>query len=411
MIQIKPSLIKHDNTICENCNSKNITINLIWQGIHICREMKCKECHHHIVNTLPIGHDTYFPSKIDMNKKRIEGNPKVYKWLSEPLMNSLIDPSEDEKINIDYRQKRKFGKIIIVNCIDYLYGHSLLKLLNAERENKNKNTDTGIVVLIQKPFEWMVPDFVDEIWTVNIPFNKARSYYKHINDSIAKQIENYSEVYLSNSYSHPNSFDMKNFIKLENENEKNRKKRITFIWREDRIWNSNFYISKIIQKYPSTKKWFTPYIYIQKNKIVKMFKILNKNIGEEYIFTIVGLGDKTTFPSWIEDERTMKFDEKAEYKISEIYERSEVVIGVHGSNMLIPSALANMTINIMPTDRWGNFSQDILYQEKNARVASYKTRYIPIETSVKTISHIIVQQIKGFDHFLLQMTEDLHEKD
>jgi len=47
---------------------------------------------------------------------------------------------------------------------------------------------------------------------------------------------------------------------------------------------------------------------------------------------------------------------------------------VHGSNMLLPSAHAGMTIDLMPDDRWGNFAQDISYQEDDVRMGSYRYR-------------------------------------
>lgn len=44
-------------------------------------------------------------------------------------------------------------------------------------------------------------------------------------------------------------------------------------------------------------------------------------------------------------------------------------MGVHGSNMLLPSAHARATLVLMPRKRWGNFIQDILFQEPNPRLA------------------------------------------
>lgn len=407
MIQIKPSLSNQFDIICENCNSENITIDLIWQGIHICQEIVCKKCDHHIIKTLPIGHDTYFPSKINMKTKIIEGDDRVYKWLSGPLMESVTNPKIDETVTIEFKQKKKFDEILIINCIDYLYGHSLLKLLNTDRENNARNLNTGIVVLIQKPFEWMVPDYIDEVWVVNLPFSKARNYYKQIHEKISTRLNDYQKISLSNSFAHPNNFELENYIKVKNSTED---KRITFIWREDRIWNDNFYVSKIIQKYPQTKKIFSPYIYIQRNKVIKLFKKLREKLDKDFTFTVVGLGNKTSFPNWVDDLRTTTFNKEFEFKISQIYKESEVIIGVHGSNMLIPSGLSKMTVNLMPLDRWGNFSQDIIYQDKNPRISSYKIRYIPIETSINILSKIIHQQISGYDHFHMQMTEDLKKE-
>jgi hypothetical protein len=41
------------------------------------------------------------------------------------------------------------------------------------------------------------------------------------------------------------------------------------------------------------------------------------------------------------------------------YAKSQVVVGVHGSNMLLPTALAAGCVEILPHDRLGNIVQDI----------------------------------------------------
>jgi len=37
--------------------------------------------------------------------------------------------------------------------------------------------------------------------------------------------------------------------------------------------------------------------------------------------------------------------------------------------MLLPSAHAGMTVSLMPSKRWGNFAEDILFTEKDVRLA------------------------------------------
>ncbi len=41
----------------------------------------------------------------------------------------------------------------------------------------------------------------------------------------------------------------------------------------------------------------------------------------------------------------------------------ELVIGVHGSNMLLPTAHAGSLVELIGPERWGNFTQDVLFRE------------------------------------------------
>jgi hypothetical protein len=82
------------------------------------------------------------------------------------------------------------------------------------------------------------------------------------------------------------------------------------------------------------------------------------------------------------------------------------VIGIHGSNMLLPSAHAGMTIDLMPKDRWGNYAQDILFHETDHRLTAYKYRFVPMESSVTLVADMAAAQLKGADHFNMQMMEE-----
>ena len=116
------------------------------------------------------------------------------------------------------------------------------------------------------------------------------------------------------------------------------------------------------------------------------------------------LETKTKFPTWIEDCRVKNFDAETEQKTCQIYADSRLVIGVHGSNMLLPSAHAGMTIDILPEDRLGNFAQDILYQETDPRFASFRYRYLSFQTDPAELAKIGLSML--LDYRLFSQTYD-----
>jgi hypothetical protein len=73
--------------------------------------------------------------------------------------------------------------------------------------------------------------------------------------------------------------------------------------------------------------------------------------------------------------------------------------------MLLPSGLAGMTLDLIE-NRWGNFAQDILYQEKNPRLASFRYRYLPSQVSQDILANIATQMIQSQFDFYFHMTAD-----
>ena len=57
-------------------------------------------------------------------------------------------------------------RVLLLDCLDPIYGHSLLKLLNVQRELAG---DAGVVVLAPSSLRLLVPDGVAELWTVDEP--------------------------------------------------------------------------------------------------------------------------------------------------------------------------------------------------------------------------------------------------
>ena len=122
-------------------------------------------------------------------------------------------------------------------------------------------------------------------------------------------------------------------------------------------------------------------------------------------FAVAGLGKSTNFPEWIADFRADKFDEKIEREMCRVYSDSRLAIGIHGSNMLLPSGHAGMTIDAIE-ERWGNFAQDILYQETDPRLASFRYRYLPLQISLKVLAHIATEMILKREDFYFHMRGD-----
>jgi len=396
MIKIKPNIeVTLNCPLCQKCLQ---TRALLWQGIHICAETHCNACEKDFISDLPVGHGVHASFHVAKDSYELYGE-RAREWLGVPFQKSLCEPSP-KPVQLTIEKKRAvLGDVVILNCIDYLYGHSLLKLLNASR---HINAKQNLVVIVPAFLKWSVPENVSEIWTLNISLKDSQEFYPDLDKKIKREIERFNTVYVSKALAHPKDFDVLDYTKVSKSNKlPEDKRRILFVWREDRLWNNEYIPYRVARRL----KIKTPFLRLQRNKIVSLFRQIKKG-DKDVEFIVAGLGNTGNFPEWISDLRVEKFDEANERELCNIYAQTDVVIGVHGSNMLLPSGHANMTIDIMPMGRWGNLAQDVLYQEDNCRMASYRYRYIPIETSLNTIAHIVDSMLVGFKTYQQIMLKD-----
>ena len=156
-------------------------------------------------------------------------------------------------------------------------------------------------------------------------------------------------------------------------------------------------------------KWLKGISLFSQNRNVRRLFLALRRAFPQAVFSVAGLGRGTRFPSWIDDRRVDRFSEDGERQTCKIYSESRLVIGVHGSNMLLPTAHGGMAIDLMPLDRWGNFAQDILYPMEDLRLSAYRFRCLPSSIDVKLLAHIAEQQLRYHSYFKRQMTNEIDE--
>lgn len=397
MIEIKPNIQQRSN--CPYCGTELNAKEILWPGIHIVLDSKCEGCGSEIIDELRVGHGVRNSVQVDTIKGEVFAKAAYIKeWLGQPLLNSLQNP-QPEKLEIVKEIFQPCKRAIILNCIDHLYGHSLLKLLNAQR-HLECNPDCGLVVIVPKFLRWMVPDGVAEIWTVPISLKNGQNYYPSFAEFVEEETKRLDEIYVSEAHSHPSQFDITQFTRVPKHNFEEQETRITFIWREDRLL-VNPWLFRVLKKL-NQREMALP---LQNLKIQQLFEKIRLQVPEAK-FAVAGLGTKTKFPEWIEDRRVDSFNEKIEKEICQLYSQSRLVIGLHGSNMLLPSAHAGMTIDLID-ERWGNFAQDILYQECDPRMASFRYRFLPYQTNNDTLAFIAAVMVLNWSKFKSQMTADV----
>jgi hypothetical protein len=409
MIRLKPRIETQDK--CQ-CGGEYTFSEFIWQGLHVCESLVCGSCGISELRSLPVNQSylekySYFPQSGLI--KNSDNQIVKENWYSSKLksVSSPIDDPVDIKIEI----LRKHEEVIILNTLDYVYGHSLLYLLNLDRLISNSNSP-GIIVIVQPMLKWLIPkDGIAEIWTVNLKFNDFNYFYPDLSLKINNQFSRFKRIFLSKGHVIPTNrnIGIEKFtgIKPYDFSDSPEKPGITFIWREDpgRLWIRNIYLSKGFKKI-GIGRVLLPVNYL---RVLILLRKLKKELGDNFVYTVGGLGKYGKFPDYIDDQRVTSFDEESERKLCKLYSESIIVVGVHGSSMILPSAHAGMTVSMMPSKRWGNFAEDLLFSENDIRLAFFQKRIIPLNMSIFGIKDIITDMIRGRDYFIKKFlhTDDL----
>ena len=374
---------------CSRCAGTLQNLNLLWQGIHICVEAVCRSCCAHLVADLPMGHATCFPYMVDLERGKVHGPGAFMEWLGEPFLNSLVHPDLKQVSTLRVECRRPANHVVILNCLDYLYGHALLKLLNAELHQAGPG-HPDLVVVVPECLAWMAPSWAAEVWTVGGPLKNQRNYIPALSRDLESQLRRFESVELSPAAPHPGAFDISRFTGIASYSESSSGDRVTFIWREDRFWNGVWGRSRALR----ILRPKTLLLVLQNQAVQRLFEALRRSYPRGQ-FTVLGLGRSTEFPPWIDDQRVEAFTPAIEKAYCRTYAQSRLVIGVHGSNLLLPSGHAGATLDLMPDERWGNLTEDILYQEQDPRLAAWRYRFVSAALGPLEVARLAVEQMRG----------------
>ena len=124
-------------------------------------------------------------------------------------------------------------------------------------------------------------------------------------------------------------------------------------------------------------------------------------------FAVAGIGPPGRLPSWIEDRRATGLDKETEKEWCRLYSRSQIVVGVHGSNMLLPSALAGAVVELLPDDRLGNIVQDLLPGGTDPREALVRYRFISADAKPSLVTKLVASMLRQMPSILVHFNKAL----
>jgi len=411
MIRLKPD---PDNIYeCPECHAGNPHIReFVFESINIFARCTCNTCDFEFVQLLPVGHCVNYWLSIGVDDKKLYKSNDCPVWLSDSVIKSH-EQIRTDKVSIEKIVYKTCEDVVILNTLDSLYGHVLLKLYNAIH-HLNHDERVGLILIIPKIFKWLIPAGCAEVWIVDTKLSNLIYGYADFQKFVSDQFTRFKVVYLSKAYSHPgiSSLDIERFtgvIPFSMNNYTTQQPVITFVLRDDRWWFANsmdywFYrICRRLKVLPFGAQILTK----RQNQLVKKTIEAIRRRLPEATFYITGLG-RAMGDALASDERKVTINAEIEREWCRIYAMSHIVIGIHGSNMLLPTAHAAGCIEILPEDRYGNMIQDITVRH-HTREQLYFYRFSDQFSKPKSIANKAIAMINDYRIFRKNMVLNTYE--
>jgi hypothetical protein len=410
MIHLHP--IPDSDHLCPYCDIRMQVGGWYIPGMRNLAEVACPKCDRAFYVDLPAGHGLYYPMVLERTTGTVHDKYNV-RWFSSWLRDSYANRT-DSCIDFNAEELRPPKRPVLLNCLDKLYGHSVLKLLNAQYY-LNHCRDFDLVILVPRFLRWMVPDGAAAIWTVGLPLTRGSEWNDWLAAELHRRVSALGDCWLSVAFSHPYpaDYDIERFTRVrpfpvEEWNARLEQPMVTLIWREDRVWHNEHAgePSRAVSKWLKGKRGLAQHLLdVQEGRVVTLAQALHEAVPQ-IDFAVAGMGRPGGLPSSIRDLRTEEPSEDIERSWCRRYAESHVVIGVHGSNMLLPSAHAGAVIELVPRDRWSNLVQDILPTARDVREAMCRYRFLPLDSSAPTVAGVTTSILRYVPRALLNFQRE-----
>lgn len=400
---------------CRSCGRSLEADGWLMPGMRPLAALSCPECGREFFGDFPSGHGLDSPTLLDAETGETTQFGRESPWFEKWLGESYADRS-DEEVSVTVEGETDLDAPAFCNCLDALYGHALLKLLDVQRFADRDDID--VVVVVQSNLAWLIPDGVAATVTVDLPLGRGYEWNDRLATAFVDLAADWETVSLCrvDPHPHPSTFDIERYSSVEpmdNDTPWADPPVVTFVWRDDRCW-SRLPPWAIVEDWLSNRlpipvKGRDPFgivgrrlddasRYQQRRKVLALESAIRDRFPE-VDFAVAGVAEPGRLPDRITDLRTNAPSVADEQRLCERYGRSNVVVGVHGSNMLLPSAHAGSTVELLPTRRWGNVLQDLVVSEADSYDGLYHTRLLPLSTGADEVAACVRSLIESRESF------------
>jgi hypothetical protein len=279
---------------------------------------------------LPLGNHVYHPQVWDTSTDEVYMNADFLWTDIREEYKQAYDRPDDWTIVT----KKPVRNAFVLNCLDFVYGHCLSRLLNYSFDHATRFPGLDCILMVPAQLAHLAPAGCAEIWIYHGPLKNLRFRNQWLERAFAELYARMDTLYLSPASLHnPEHIQAGDFglraATIEAPS-------LVFSYRENRAWGGN--------------------IYHQRAKLEKLGSLLAQIWPREQLY-LVGLANKSATWKWehwnslLVQKPTLSEEQEMICRLS----HSLVTIGCQGSNMLLPCLLSWSTIRLLPLDRLSHF--------------------------------------------------------
>ena len=184
---------------CPDCDRALAPTAVRVAGLAIVVDARCPSCDRAFAYDWPAGHALLHPALVDRRTGAVLTDDD---WYARKFVQCLA--SEQSPVAVDITVSGECGAergAILVNCLDFLYSHVLLKLLSATRHLRESPED-DVVVIVPKLLRWLVPPRVVVI-EVDVPLSRGADWVEGLDSTVEDVLSRSAGVRISPAVSQP----------------------------------------------------------------------------------------------------------------------------------------------------------------------------------------------------------------
>ncbi len=394
---------------CPHCGIVMHADGWTMPGMWMLGDFRCAQCGRRYYGTLPTGQALVLPSLLEAETGLNVSDDPV-NWLGAKLQLAYQSRGSSTPLKVEVERLRPLSQPLLINCLDRIYGHALLRLLNTQHYLE-RGLDVWLIV--PRWLRWMVPDGVAEIWTVDLPLRQGGQWNDDFAAQVDRRVADLDACDLGIMFANISEadFQMERFTRvkpfpIDDWRAPIDRPVITFIWRGDRLWTTlaDRRIRLPVRRAVSDRL-DRQFARLAARFEARRINALAARIRDAYPladFAVTGLGTHDYFARDILDLRKppAAVDAEVERQWCERYARSHIVIGVEGSNMLLPSSHAAAVIELLPQNRFGHIGT-IPSTVRSFRDTLFRYRALPLDSPPKQVARMMFALLTRFPETLL----------
>ncbi len=189
--------ITHDCPVCDHALDADD-----WHmpGMRPLAVLLCANCDHKFFADLPSGNAVHAPTLLDCDTGETYQPTGESYWFAKWLRESY-DEQTDAPVDVTVEGMETVANPTVLNCLDALYGHALLKMLTVQRFIEKSARD--VVVICQPNLRWLVPDDATAVVTVELPLGRGHDWNETLAAKFSDIFADYGNVALCSVDPHP----------------------------------------------------------------------------------------------------------------------------------------------------------------------------------------------------------------